>query len=156
MASKDRNYHLPNWKKMTSGSRGVDSARLEEHLSLLILETNKVEVKETLLKLRIGNDYDTNAKTLGGLEVQRLKDTLEFLTKDTEGLTKEGLIYNILKAITSKLPHKCENCKSTVTRDPSLENTSKCAGCGTQLCIKYNKDRHDIVYPVGERKICDS
>ena len=71
---------LPNWKKISlSEGRCCSMKTLNDDLSMIILEANKNEVKETLLKVKIEASFDVNAKTLAALDMNRLKDTTEFL-----------------------------------------------------------------------------
>ena len=58
-----------------SAGRNVDMGRLEGALSILILEEQKMTVKDPPIKIKTRVSYDENAKILGGVEVQNLRNT---------------------------------------------------------------------------------
>ena len=77
MDNRISNHHLPSWKKTPDVSkRGVRDDTLETHMSTLILECDKKEVKELLCKVKILDNHDTKVKTLCEFNVKTLQETV--------------------------------------------------------------------------------
>ena len=113
MEGRNPQFKLPNWRKIPSlKSRGIERELLDLKMSNIVMEAKKDEIKQLLLKVKVGPDYDSNYKTLTGFDVNLLKECLLSLTNEVEGLTKDGLIYKILKALYSMIPHNCYSCKA--------------------------------------------
>ena len=128
---------LPNWRKIHfNKDRELSDQTIEGQLSLLLLELKTAETRELLVKLRAGNDYDTNVKILNSADVKVVKTALTELGGKPEGLIKEGICLAIMREVQRRLPHKCVDCNQIVTLDPSAPVFTQCMACRTQLCTK--------------------
>ena len=93
-------FVFPNWRKIHfSKDRGISDQTIEGQLSLLVLELQTAETRELLVKLRAGNDYDTNVKILNSADVKVVKTALEELGGKPEGLYKEGICLAIMREV---------------------------------------------------------
>lgn len=133
---------IPNWKKTyLNEGRKVNDQKLNNDLSLLLLEASTAEIKETFLQVKIEAPYDQNAKNLNYMDVNRIKETVEFLGEDPNGVMKEGLIFLIILGIRNKLSYKCDSCGKLVTKDKSIEYKPTCIFCKTDMCRNCYKGR---------------
>ena len=80
---------------------------IKKHFSDLILDCKDVSVKELLLQIKIDSSHDAMTKFLNKKDVKLLQDTLKYLEMDPIGLSKDGVLLNIIKSIYIYIPHKC-------------------------------------------------
>ena len=84
-------------------------------------------------------------KILHSVDVSRVKNVLEELGGNAEGLTKEGVCLAILREVLKRLPHKCVDCDHVVTLDNTAPVSSQCIACKTQLCTNcYQGDYKNV------------
>ena len=83
--------------------------------------------------------YDQNVKTLNTFDVNRLKETTEFLGEDSAGVMKEKLIFLIMNGIKNKLSYKCEHCGKQVIYDKSYIDQPKGISYKANMCKTATK-----------------
>lgn len=144
---KQTNYQLPKWKKIPDlATKGLKKECLERHFASLILDCSNNEVKEILLKLNLEGTHDQNTKIISNNDVKSLMEVAKYLGSNQEGLTKEGLVYSILRAVYSELPYSCGECKMSSSLGGE-DNENKCAACGTIVCYKCSTAKNYVCSP---------
>ena len=118
MERKNSQFKLTQWKKIPPlDSRVSNKEEAKRSFSAILLQIRNIEVKELLNKLSVSAIYDENLKVLNEADVNILKECFKFVACEIQnceeicdGLTKDGLIYNIVKGLFSMFPHYCGNC----------------------------------------------
>ena len=122
--------------------RGVSQAKLTESLMEIILNVNKTEIKDVLLRVKIEDSYDKNVKSLGPVDANVLKETLVTLrdiekrdgyTHSPDDFLKCGLIHEIVDTITRMIVYKCDQCCIEVKHSNGMK-THPCVRCGVLSC----------------------
>ena len=109
-------YKLPAWKMIPSfTSKGVEIDVVKNNFGAIILDLDK-ESKEILLKLNVDDSHKTHSKTLSDIDVKSLQNVLRNLEGEWNRLTKDGLIYIIIKKMYEILPYKCKDCCKVISK----------------------------------------
>ena len=91
-------YHLPGWKMFPCfTNRGVDKKLIDLRLTSLVTEIDVHIVKDIILRIKSDGSHQMNTRMLAGYDVKTLYQTMISIGGSAEGLTKDGLIYGILK-----------------------------------------------------------
>ena len=95
----------------------MSNEEISQGWAKIIVDQRDPSLREPLLKIKVLQSYDQNAKALATFDVKSLVEALKFLTDDTtaaEGMNKEGIIYSILTENSSLLPFNCDKWKHIV------------------------------------------
>ena len=138
MEIKTATFKLAPWKKTPSFEARMENIdEVKRSFSAILLQTTNNEVKTLLNKLSTSVTYGENKRILDTADVNTLKECFMFVSLEpqryletADGLTKEGLIYNITKGLFGMLPHYCSNCEARVPQN-SEDGEYHCIGCDT-------------------------
>ena len=137
-----------DWKICSlSDGRRCGQKTLNDDVALLLLETDKADIRETIMKIKVENSNETNARNLNQVDVGKLKETAEFLGKDIKGMNKDGVIIMVIAGIFKRLKYKCGGCNKIVN-SINNSNTQKCVSCDTDMC-------HECYTGSGRGLVCD-
>ena len=128
--------------------RNIPLNMLTEDMMRMVMESERNDIKDTLLKIKIDESFDKNVKNLSGVDVPILKDVVTHLRStenrekysvNIDDFLKSGLIVELLQLLARMLMYKCDGCQTRINYINGMRSHT-CVRCDKMACPQCDKD----------------